>query len=336
MKGEIRMAHGNGGSVMAKLISELFMSHFDNPFLRENSDSAVFGIDSSELAMTTDSFVVDPLFFPGGDIGKLAVCGTLNDLAVAGARPLFMSAAFILEEGLPLDILEQIVISMATQASESGVYIVTGDTKVVNRGKCDKLFITTTGIGKVDEQFRQIHTAGKVKPGDRIIINGTIGDHGIAVLLARERFSFRSAINSDCVNLYPMISGVLKQYPQIAFMRDATRGGLATVLNELSEKTGYGILVDETAIPLKQEVKGITETLGLDPLYIANEGKVVIVVPCDFAEAVLGVLKEHPEGRDAGIIGTVSPDLKRVILETNSGGRRILDHLTGDLLPRIC
>jgi hydrogenase expression/formation protein HypE len=336
MKGEIRMAHGSGGSVMAKLISELFICHFSNPYLRENSDSAVFGIDGSEFAMTTDSFVVDPLFFPGGDIGKLAVCGTLNDLAVAGAKPLFISAAFILEEGLPLDILEQVVISMARQASESGVNIVTGDTKVVNRGKCDKLFITTTGIGTVAKQFKSIHTARNVKPGDQIIINGTIADHGIAVLLAREKFSFRSIVYSDCADLYPMISKVLNQYPGLSFMRDATRGGLATVLNELFEKTGFGILIDESALPVKQEVKGITEMLGLDPLYIANEGKAVIIVPAEIADDVLAIIKTSPEGRDAAIIGAISPDLKRVILDTNSGGRRVLDHLTGDLLPRIC
>jgi len=336
MKDEIRMAHGSGGSVMSKLISGLFMTHFDNPWLNENSDSAVFGIDGSELAMTTDSFVVDPLFFPGGDIGKLAVCGTLNDLAVAGAKPLYMSAAFILEEGLPLNILEQVVISMARQLKLSGVYVVTGDTKVVNRGKCDKLFINTTGIGKIEERFRHVHTARNVKAGDRLIINGTIGDHGIAVLLAREKFSFRSSVQSDCADLYPMISGVLQLFPGIAFMRDATRGGLATLLHELSMKTGFGIIIDEADLPLKPEVRGITEMLGLDPLYIANEGKAVMAVPYEFADNVLRALKKYPEGKDAAIIGKISPDFRDVILETNSGGRRILDHLSGDLLPRIC
>jgi hydrogenase expression/formation protein HypE len=336
MKDEIRMAHGSGGSVMAKLISGLFMAHFDNPWLNENSDSAVFGIDGREVAMTTDSFVVDPLFFPGADIGKLAVCGTLNDLAVAGAKPQFMSAAFILEEGLPLDILEQVVISMARQLKVSGVKIVTGDTKVVNRGKCDKLFINTTGVGKIEERFRHIHTAKNVKAGDRLIINGTLGDHGIAVLLAREKFSFRSSIQSDCADLYPMISGVLELFPCIAFIRDATRGGLAAILHELSLKTGLGIIIDEATLPLKPEVRGITEMLGLDPLYVANEGKAVMVVPYEFADDVVSALKQYPEGRDAAIIGKISPDFKEVILETNSGGRRILDHLSGDLLPRIC
>jgi hydrogenase expression/formation protein HypE len=336
MKGEIQLAHGSGGSVMAKLISDLFKAHFSNPCLLENSDSAVTGAEVKNLAMTTDSFVVDPLFFPGGDIGKLAVCGTLNDLAVSGAEPMFLSAAFILEEGLPLDVLEKVVISMAGEASAAGVMIVTGDTKVVNRTKCDKLFINTTGVGSVDSRFAGIHTAAKVGPGQTIIVNGTIADHGIAVLLAREKFSFSADVSSDCANLYPMIRRVLDKFPAVTFMRDATRGGLATVLNELRDKTGLGMILDENAIPIRPEVQGVTEMLGLDPLYIANEGIVVMVVPSEDADGVIEVMKNTNEGRNAAVIGTISSEYKRVVLETRSGGKRVIDHLSGELLPRIC
>jgi len=337
MEKKITLAHGNGGLLMQELISRLFVRYFGNKFLSGQGDSAILPATDKSLAFTTDSFVVDPLFFPGGDIGKLAVCGTVNDLAVAGAVPFYLSASFIIEEGFPVRDLERIVRSMAKEAERAGVMIVTGDTKVVNRGKADKLFITTTGIGKVKKEHRTISAGAGIKTGDRLIINGPVGNHGMAVMIARETFNFRSEIRSDCASLYNLISKVLSGSAGIRFMRDATRGGVATIMNEICTISGLGIDADENAVPVDRNVRSICEILGMDPLYVANEGKVVMVVSEKEAGKILGIMKRHPLGRRAAIIGTVTPDHKgKVVMDTLAGGKRIVDVLTGDQLPRIC
>lgn len=337
MKGKVLLGHGSGGKLTHELISELFVCHFNNPVLDQQADSAVIKITSTSLSFTTDSFVVDPIFFPGGDIGKLAVAGTVNDIAVSGATPLYLSASFIIEEGLPFSDLEKVVASMAGEARKAGVAIVTGDTKVVNRGKCDKIFITTTGIGQLPEKFVHISTGHRVKPGDQIIINGTVGDHGMAVLGDREFAQFTSGIRSDCASLNPLIRKALEVSPDICFMRDATRGGLATVLVELAELSGLGIEIDEEAVPVNENVKGMCELLGYDPLYVANEGKVVMVVPSQESEKALAALCSDPLGKESRIIGEIVESHKRKAwLKTTIGGRRILDMLAGEQLPRIC
>ena len=313
------------------------MKYFSNPQLDAQTDSAILEPSETELSFTTDSYVVDPIFFPGGNIGKLAVCGTVNDLAVSGAVPRYLSCGFIIEEGLPLEDLETIVKSMAEEARKAGVRIVTGDTKVVNRGKCDKIFINTAGVGTLERSKRHISFGNGIRHGDRIIVNGSIGDHGIAVLAARESLSFQSEIQSDCASLNELIAKIACKPGQIRFMRDATRGGLATVLCELAENKNLGIAVDEENIPVKEVVSGACEVFGFDPLYLANEGKVVMVVDGEVAETVVEELKKHPLGKQASIIGEVVDDHpKKVLLQTAIGGRRILDMLAGEMLPRIC
>jgi hydrogenase expression/formation protein HypE len=359
----ILLAHGSGGQLGHELIEQVFARYFDNPILSELNDAAVIRVprcvlrpsplvgmlrdvpcsqDSQpetrnpRLAFTTDSYVISPLFFPGGDIGKLAVCGTVNDLAVAGAEPRYLSAGFILEEGLPLETLERVVVSMAETARAAGVQIVTGDTKVVNHGAADELFINTAGVGVVPEG---IHLGpSNLRPGDRILVSGTLGDHGMAVMMEREGLQFSSALQSDCAPLNGLIADVLVACPDaIRCMRDPTRGGLVSTLNEWAAAAGMGIEVDESAIPLRDEVRGACEILGLDPLYVANEGKVVVAVAAEHAETALGALRAHPLGREAAIIGQVTESHPRqVALRTLLGVRRVLDMLVGEQLPRIC
>jgi hydrogenase expression/formation protein HypE len=333
----ILLGHGSGGQLMHDLISNLFVKHFSNPFLDQQSDSALLKIDTEHLAFTTDAFVVDPIFFPGGDIGKLAVCGTVNDIAVSGAKPLFISCSFILEEGLPFDSLEKIVRSMAEEAKNAGVQIVTGDTKVVNKGKCDKVFISTSGIGEIKSKHHSISTGENIIPGDKIIVNGSIGDHGMAVMSARNDLNLRSNILSDCASLNGLIEKALNVSEQIKFMRDATRGGLATILAELSSGKPFGVLVEEDRVYVEESVRGICELLGFDPLYVANEGKVLLVVGKEDAEKVLHTLKSDKLGKDSTIIGEVVSDHPgKSWINTAVGGKRIIDVLSGEQLPRIC
>ncbi len=332
----ILLGHGSGGRMMHDLISDVFIRHFANEILSEQTDSAILSVGSSEIAFTTDSFVIHPLFFPGGNIGKLAVCGTVNDLAVSGSEPLYISVSFIIEEGFPISELEIIVEALAAEAKKAGVLIVTGDTKVVNKGKCDKLFINTAGIGRMREEDRLISKAEDIQPGDVIIINGTIGDHGMAVMNARESFNFKTTVESDCASLNHMIRQMLDK-SAVKFMRDPTRGGVATVLNELVEKIQLGIEIDETSLPINKGVQAMCELLGFDPLHIANEGKVVIVASENEAESILKSLQNHELGKRSTIIGRIVSDHPgRVVLKNETGGRRIIDSLSGDLLPRIC
>lgn len=337
MNKTILLGHGSGGKLSHDLIKELFVNHFSNAVLTEQTDAAIVKIATGQIALTTDSFVVDPVFFPGGDIGKLAVAGTVNDLAVSGARPLYLSASFIIEEGFPFADLERIVKSMADEAKKAGVIIVTGDTKVVNRGKCDKVFINTTGIGEIEPGNLSIGSGSGIQPGDQIIINGTLADHGMAVMAAREELSFQTNIQSDCACLNHLIQEALSVTSQMRFMRDATRGGLATVLCELAENKRFGIEIDEAALPVNENVRGMCELLGFDPLYVANEGKVVMVVGKEDAEQVVEALRKNELGKEAAIIGKIVDDHHgRAWLTTGIGGRRIIDMLAGEQLPRIC
>ncbi len=332
---KITLAHGSGGKLTHELVKQLFLPAFNNTALSQLGDSALLQLNGMKLAFTTDSYVVKPLFFPGGDIGKLAVSGTINDLAVVGAKPLFLSAGFIMEEGLEMPLLEKVVRSMKDTATIAGVDIVTGDTKVVEKGSVDKLYINTCGIGVVDDRTNL--SSSSIEIGDKILINGTIGDHGLAVLSERESLGFHPSIYSDCAPLSGMIGKLLASGAYIKFMRDPTRGGLATTLNEMVNSQKYGILVGEQNIPMKDGVRALCEILGYDPLYIANEGKVVIVVAANDAIKVRDILREDTLGREAEIIGEIigeSPG--KVCLKTVIGGTRIIDMLVGDQLPRIC
>jgi hydrogenase expression/formation protein HypE len=337
---KVTMAHGGGGKAMRDLIDDVFISAFDNDALATMEDQARFHLSElaahgDRLAMTTDSYVVHPLRFPGGDIGKLAVCGTINDLAVGGAKPLYLSCAVIIEEGLEVDTLRDIAGSMARTARAAGISIVTGDTKVVDKGACDKLFINTTGLGVIREGIEL--GAGRVRPGDAILVNGLLGDHGAAILTARGDMALATPIESDCAALHTLIDGLLAAAPGTRFLRDATRGGIATVLNEVAEASQIGILIHEERTPLRDEVRGFCEILGLDPLYLANEGKIVCAVPPDQAEAALAAMLGHPLGRDSAIIGHATDGRPgRVVMQTVFGGRRIVDMLVGEQLPRIC
>ena len=336
----ITLAHGAGGKAMRDLIRDVFVAEFDNPLLAALDDQARIDLAAlrargDRLAFTTDSYVVDPLFFPGGDIGKLAVCGTVNDLAVGGAVPLHLSCEVIAEEGLGIDTLRCVAHSMAETARTAGVAIVTGDTKVVNRGACDKLFVTTTGIGVIPEG-RHLG-ADLAEPGDRVIVTGCLGDHGAAILAARGDFALETPIVSDCAALHELIAALLAAAPHTRFLRDATRGGVATVLNELAEASATAIEIDEAALPVREAVRGLCEVLGLDPLYLANEGKLAAVVPQAEADAALAALRAAPLGADAAIVGRVAAgEPGRVVMRTLLGGRRIVDMLVGDQLPRIC
>ncbi|MEQ5768473.1 hydrogenase expression/formation protein HypE [Halomonas sp. H33-56] len=335
----VTQAHGGGGKAMKELIDDVFVREFTAlPEVLEDQarlELAELACLGDRLAMTTDGFVVDPLFFPGGDIGKLAVCGTVNDLAVGGAHPRYLSCAVILEEGLPIDDLRRIAHSMATAAREAGVEIVTGDTKVVERGACDGVFITTTGIGVIPAE-RKLGIE-RIQADDVIIVNGWLGDHGAAILAARGDLSLDTDLESDCAALNGLIEALLAAAPETRCLRDATRGGVATVLNEMAEASRLAIELDDLALPLRKEVRGMCEILGLDPLYLANEGKLVAVVPAAQAEAALAALRGHPLGKEAAIIGqALDGKPGRVTLRTGFGGQRIVDMLVGEQLPRIC
>jgi len=336
----ITLAHGSGGKAMRDLIDDVFVSAFDNVQLTALEDQARFDLSElnaqgNRLAMTTDSYVVDPLFFPGGDIGKLAVTGTVNDLAVGGAKPLYLTCGMIIEEGLLVEDLRRIVTSMKTAADAAGVAIVTGDTKVVHKGAADKLFINTAGIGVIPSHVDI--ASHRAQTGDLVIINGYIGDHGAAIVDARGEMALENTIESDCTTLNGLIKDMLDACPDIHCMRDATRGGLATVLNEFAESSGVGITIDETTLPIRHEVRGMCEILGLDPLYLANEGKLVAIVPAEQAQAILARMQQHPAGQHSAIVGEVhEKPLGRVILRTGFGGERIVDMLVGEQLPRIC
>ena len=336
----VTLAHGGGGKAMKDLIDDVFLDAFDNPLLapvddQARVDLATLARHGDRLAFTTDSFVVDPLTFPGGDIGRLAVCGTVNDLAVGGARPLYLSCAVIIEEGVPIDQLRRIARSMASTAREAGVEIITGDTKVVNKGACDKIFITTTGIGVIPAGIDLgAHRAG---PGDVVLVNGLLGDHGAAILGARGDMALETPIESDCAPLHDLIAALLSAAPGARFIRDPTRGGVATVLNEIAEAAQVAIEIDETAMPLRAEVRGFCEILGLDPLYLANEGKIVAVVPAEQSRRALEAMRAHRLGRNAAEIGRVTlGEPGRVTMRTVFGGDRIVDMLVGEQLPRIC
>jgi hydrogenase expression/formation protein HypE len=333
--GRVDMTHGSGGRAMAQLIEELFLAAFDNEYLNQQNDQASFAVSGGRMVMATDSHVVSPLFFPGGDIGCLSVHGTVNDVAMSGAVPLYLSASFILEEGFPLADLARIVESMARAAREAGVAIVTGDTKVVERGKGDGVFITTTGIGMVPAG---VNISGeRAQPGDAIIINGPIGDHGVAILSLRENLSFGTAIQSDTAALHGLVAAMIGAVADIHVLRDPTRGGLATTLNEIARQSGVGMMVNETDLPIRAEVRAACEFLGLDPLYSANEGKLVAICRRADAEALLAAMRAHPLGREAALIGEVIEDSHHFVqMETSFGGRRIVDWLTGEQLPRIC
>lgn len=335
----VLLGHGSGGRLTAELIQKLFVPGFDNPVLSALEDQATLTLPASpgapRIAFTTDSFVVRPLFFPGGDIGTLAVNGTVNDLAVGGATPLFLSAAFILEEGLPLDDLRRIVISMRQACTGANVTLVTGDTKVVDRGKGDQVFINTSGIGIVPEgRALSIRNA---KPGDRILVSGTIGDHGIAIMSVREGLEFETQLQSDTAPLADLTRVMMEACPSIRCMRDPTRGGVSSALNELAEASHVGVELDEASLPLRPAVRGACEMLGLDPLYVANEGKLVAVVPTAEADGLLDVMRSHPLGLNAAIVGEVVPAHPGlVVMRSLVGGTRVVSMMAGEQLPRIC
>lgn len=337
----VMLAHGSGGTLGHELVRDLFLRYLRDPLLTALEDASNVpwneqgGDQEGRLVFTTDSYVVNPLFFPGGDIGKLAVCGTINDLSMRGAQPLCLSAGFILEEGLPLADLERVVASMAHTAEAAGVRIVTGDTKVVERGSADGLFINTAGIGIVPPGVRI--SARRAQPGDVILLSGAVGDHGLAIMTQREGLRFEGALQSDCAPLNGLVQAMLQAVPDIHVLRDPTRGGLATTLNELAEQSGVGIEIDESAVPIHDAVRAAGEVLGLDPLYVANEGKLVAMAPADDALRLLEAMRAHPEGREAALIGRVTGEHPgQVVLRTILGTRRLLDMLAGEQLPRIC
>jgi hydrogenase expression/formation protein HypE len=333
--GQVELSHGSGGRAMAQLIEELFAAAFRNPWLDQRNDQACLDLPPGRIALTTDSYVVSPLFFPGGDIGSLAVHGTVNDLAMAGARPLHLSAGFILEAGFPLADLKRIVESMAQAARSAGASIVTGDTKVVERGKGDGVFINTTGLGVIPDGVQL--SGDRARPGDSILLSGTLGDHGMAVMSQRAGLAFETSLESDSAALHELVATMLAAAPGLRCLRDPTRGGLAATLNEIANQSGVGMHIREAAIPVRPEVAAACELLGLDPLYVANEGKLVAICPPEDAERVLAAMRAHPLGVAAAIIGTVREDPHCfVTMETLFGGNRLVDWLSGEQLPRIC
>jgi hydrogenase expression/formation protein HypE len=331
---QIVLGHGSGGKLTAELIQKIFLPAFSNDYLARLDDQAVLNLNGARLAFTTDAFVVTPIFFPGGDIGRLAINGTVNDIAMSGAKPLYVAAAFILEEGLPTNELCRVVESMSAAARDAGVQLVTGDTKVVNRGKGDKIFITTTGIGLVERPVTI--AADRACSGDAIILNGTIGDHGMAIMSQRENLEFEGIIESDTAALHSLVAAMLETTEEIHCLRDPTRGGIATTLNEIASASRVGMEIDEKKIPVREAVRGACEILGLDPLYVANEGKLLAVVKHDVADLIVRRMREHPLGREARIIGEVVDDHPgMVLMKTAIGGARIVDVLFGEQLPRI-
>ena len=335
MSEKIKLAHGSGGIQTQELIRDRFASRFgmQGPM----TDSALLDAGDTLMAFTTDSYVVEPLFFPGGNIGKLSVCGTVNDLAVSGAVPLYISASFIIEEGFDIDDLDAIITSMAEEAETAGVTIVTGDTKVVGKGKCDGVFITTAGVGLLQRDRRHISGGTKIKEGDRLIISGSPGDHAVTILALRRNLTFDTPMISDCASLNRMTGKILQEASGVHFMRDITRGGLAAVLNELAAMVDCGITVDEASVPLREEVRGMCEILGFDPLTMASEGRVLIVAAAEQTDTILEIMHSFTEGQEAAVIGEITADRKgSVILNSTGGGRRYLEMPSGVLLPRIC
>jgi hydrogenase expression/formation protein HypE len=336
----INLSHGSGGKAMRALIGDVFLGAFGNAGSDAMDDSATLSLTDmlrhgDRLAFTTDSYVVDPLFFPGADIGVLAVAGTVNDLAVSGARPLFLSCGMVLEEGLPLETLRRVAASMRAMADRAGVTIVTGDTKVVERGAADKLFINTSGIGVIPAGIAV--SAANARPGDSVIVSGALGNHGVAILIARNLLALQADVESDCQPLHSLVAAILDACPATRCLRDATRGGVATVLNEFATCSGVGIRILERTLPMREAVRGACEILGLDPLYLANEGKLVAVVPAPAADRVLAAMRGHDAGAEAAIIGEVTREpAGMVVMETAFGGERIVDMLVGEQLPRIC
>jgi len=334
MEDKILLAHGSGGKLSHDLVEKNFVPLFKNPLLDKLDDAAIFEL-KGRLAFTTDSYVVSPIFFPGGDIGKLAVCGTVNDLAMSGAVPLYLSVSLVIEEGLPLTDLQKVMTSVGKAAEEAGVKVVTGDTKVVNRGSADKLFVNTAGIGVIP---RGVEISGsRAQPGDKVILSGSIGEHGIAVMSQREGLQFSVPIGSDCASLHKLVADILETSNNIHCLRDPTRGGLASTLNEFAKQSGVGVRIDEDKIPVREAVRAACELLGFDPLYVANEGKLVAVVPAADAERVLAKMRRNQYGNQSTIIGEIVAEHPgRVVMSTRLGASRIVDMLVGELLPRIC
>ncbi|WP_404378763.1 hydrogenase expression/formation protein HypE [Caenispirillum salinarum] len=334
--GRVDMSHGAGGRAMAQLVSDLFAAAFENEYLAQGNDMAVMAPPPGRLVMSTDGYVISPLFFPGGDIGSLAVHGTINDVAMSGARPLYLSAGFIIEEGFPLADLKRIIEFMAGASRATGVPIVTGDTKVVERGKGDGVFIVTTGVGVLPEG---LHISGdNIRPGDAILVSGSIGDHGIAILSKRENLEFETALESDSAPLHDLVAHMVAAVPEIHCLRDPTRGGVAATLNELANQSDVGMALDEDALPIKPAVRGACELLGIDPLGVANEGKLLAFCPAGRADRLLEVMRSHPLGAEAAIIGHAEEGQGRnlVRLRTSFGGDRVVEWLNGEQLPRIC
>jgi hydrogenase expression/formation protein HypE len=332
---QIVLGHGSGGKMAADLIAKTFLPAFDNPALRAGDDGAVVEVPAGRIVLSTDSHVVFPLFFPGGDIGHLAVCGTVNDVAVMGATPLYLTVGFILEEGLPLDTLQRVANSMKQAAAEAGVQIVSGDTKVVQRGKADGLYVSTTGVGILPEG--RIIGGAQAKPGDVVLLSGPMGDHGVAVLAARGELGFETDIQSDCAPLNGLIADLLAACPDVHVLRDPTRGGVATTLNEIAKQSGVCITLFEKTLPVRPAVAAVCEMLGFDPLYVANEGKVLVILPRGSAEKALAALKASKYGAEAVLIGEVSQaPVGRVLMKTAIGATRVVDMLAGEMLPRIC
>ena len=334
--GRVDMTHGAGGRAMSDLVDQLFRTAFDNPMLNAGDDQARFHVEPGEMAMSTDSYVISPLFFPGGNIGSLAVHGTVNDLAMGGAQPLYLSAGFILEEGFPLGDLKRIVDAMAAAAAEAGVAIVTGDTKVVERGKGDGVFINTAGVGRVPEGVRV--SGNQARAGDKVIVSGTIGDHGVAIMSQRKGLRFATELQSDSAALNGLVAAMVSAGGDaLRVMRDPTRGGVAATLNEIAHQSEVGIRLDENALPIREEVRGACELLGLDPLNVANEGKLIAIVDAAATDSVLAAMRDHPRGKHSAIIGeTVHDPMKLVRMITSIGGERVIDWLHGEQLPRIC
>jgi len=331
----VLLGHGSGGKMTADLLARCFLPAFANPYLDRQDDQAVLPIGSARVAFTTDAYVVTPLFFPGGDIGDLAINGTVNDLAMGGARPLYVSAAFILEEGFPFADLERIVASMRRAAAAAGVLLVTGDTKVVERGKADGCFVTTTGLGVVEHDVTI--SADQARPGDAIVLSGPIAAHGMTILATRAELELETPIASDTAPLHELVLDLLETGVEVHCLRDPTRGGVATALNEIARRSGVGMVLDEAVIPVTEPVRGVCELLGLDPLYVANEGRLLALVPRPWAGHVVDRLRRHAAGREACVIGEVVADPRTlVVLRTTVGGRRIVDPLPGEQLPRIC
>lgn len=333
--GRVDLSYGAGGRAMARLIEQLFQREFDNEWLRKQNDAVLLSLPAGRVVMTTDAYVISPIIFPGGDIGSLSVHGTLNDIAMLGATPLYLTAAFILEEGFPLADLKRIVQSMAKAAKDAKVNIVAGDTKVVEKGKGDGIFITTTGVGVVANHLDI--SGDRAEVGDDVIISGTMGDHGVAILSSRENLQFETTLLSDSAALHDLVASMVAAVPHIHCLRDPTRGGLATTLNELAQQSQVGIRVDESLIPMREQVVSACELLGLDPLYMANEGKCVVICPAKYTDILLKVMQQHPLGKHAAVIGRVIQDEQHFVqLKTKLGGVRMLDWLAGEALPRIC